>query len=186
MVITERFIYFCIFFVDMAADLVQRLRTCPAKERRAAAMELAKTGTDEAVVELIRMVDGATRDYTSRTIKTLWLKLSIDYSFEDQLIGIGALGESGNRQALDYLNRLIVFEESCPLQCSNHGDMGQPIPYHSYNNAHGKLGDVLSYTVGCFCGNGFSEHPDRTRTLEMISENITKLKDSVQNAPPNP
>ena len=49
----------------MTADLVQRLRTCSAEERKAVAMELARTGTDEAVAELINMVEGRRRCWLS-------------------------------------------------------------------------------------------------------------------------
>ena len=80
----------------MEADLVQRLRTCSAEERRNIATALAKTGTDEAVDELIRMVEGKRRH---------WLRF---YNPDDQLLGVEALGETHNRFAMQYLERVYT------------------------------------------------------------------------------
>jgi len=90
----------------MTADLVQRLRTCSAEERRAVAIELAKTGTDEAVTELARMVEADVMNYTPRTHRTIWQRRPIFYSYEDQLIGVTALGETRSQKALYYLESI--------------------------------------------------------------------------------
>ena len=78
--------------------LGKKLRTCSSKERKDVAMELAHTGTDYAVEELIRMVEGKRRH---------WLKW---YSYGDVVLGIEALGETKNRGALDYLSSVIKPE----------------------------------------------------------------------------
>ena len=75
----------------MAADLIQTLRTCSKDERRAIALELAHSGTDEAIAELIRMVNGERR----RLLR--W------YNIDDSIAGIEALGESRSKRGLDYL-----------------------------------------------------------------------------------
>ena len=79
-------------------NLIQRLRTCSAEERKTSAMELAKNGTDEAVRELVRMVGGKRRR---------WLSF---YNFNEQKIGIEALGETRSKKALDYLKNLVSYE----------------------------------------------------------------------------
>jgi hypothetical protein len=75
----------------MSNDLIERLRTCSNEERKAVAIELAKTRTHEAAVELMRMVDGRHRNGSG------W------YSLRDQLIGIEALGETGLEDVRDTL-----------------------------------------------------------------------------------
>jgi hypothetical protein len=75
-------------------SLIKKLRTCPAEERRALALELASEGGKEAVSELIRMTEGRIRRGLRR------------YNFGDQLIGVEALGETGDKTALDYLTRI--------------------------------------------------------------------------------
>jgi len=77
----------------MTDNLVRRLRTCSAEERPAVAMELARTGTDESVQELIRMVEGRHRKGLS------W------YNLDDQLTGVESLGETKSINALQYLQR---------------------------------------------------------------------------------
>ena len=76
----------------MTDDLVQRLRTCSTQERRAVAMELARTRNYQAVKEFIRMVEG------KRKCGLIW------YGYGDVLIGIEALGETNNKDALAYLH----------------------------------------------------------------------------------
>lgn len=90
----------------MIENLVQRLRSFAFEERRAAAIDLAKTGTDEAVAKLVRMVEADIRDYTPRTFRTIWQKRPIFYSYEDQLISVTALGETRNQKALCYLESI--------------------------------------------------------------------------------
>ena len=79
----------------MADDLVKRLRTCSKEDRKVAALELARSRSNRAIKELIRMVKGGYRHWWRR------------YEYEDQLIGIEALGATGSRIALEYLKELI-------------------------------------------------------------------------------
>jgi len=84
-------------------NLVDRLRTCPIEQRGAIAIQLAELGTDKAIDELVRMVEGR-RKYKIR----FW---GGSYSYNDQLIGIEALGETGSKKALEYLKALISEKE---------------------------------------------------------------------------
>lgn len=75
--------------------LVRKLRTCPAEEREAAALELAKEGSDDSVRELMRMAEGRHRKGLH------W------YSGSNQFLAIEALALSGNPKALEFLDNLI-------------------------------------------------------------------------------
>lgn len=89
---------------------MQRLRTCSPEERRNIATALAKTGTDEAVDELIRMVEGKRRH---------WLG---SYNLVDALLGVEALGETHNVLALLYLKRVYTPRGyTSPLEYSSWG-----------------------------------------------------------------
>lgn len=94
----------------MAADLVQRLRTCSAEERRAIAMELAITRKETALTELKWMVEGGSRG------SLRW------YNYDDQLIGIEALRETGTGEALEFLCKVYssVFSFSTGDSHSNY------------------------------------------------------------------
>ena len=81
----------------MESDLVRRLRTCPAQERKDVALELAHTGTNRAVAELIRMTKGRRRHWFT------W------YNFDDALIGVEALGESRSKRGLEYLRKISSY-----------------------------------------------------------------------------
>ena len=112
----------------MTDDLIERLKTCPAKERKAVAKELAQSGTDESVLELIRMVKGGRRRRLS------W------YNLEDQLIGIDVLGETKSKVALNYLRKLNVTVEESEVEKSGHnGWNNTTYLYETYPHARGKL-----------------------------------------------
>jgi hypothetical protein len=78
----------------MAADLVQRLRTCPPQERKYVALEIANRGTKREVKELYRMAEGLPR------------KGDNCYGLDDQLIAIMALAERGTQKEANYLSKL--------------------------------------------------------------------------------
>lgn len=127
----------------MTSSLVHKLRRCRAEERRAVAMELARIGSGAAVSELIRMVEGRRRRWLS------W------YGYEDQLIGVEALGATGSAQALSYLQRVystVATAERTDKVVTGGGaeprdDDVYYIQYtvHTYPLAHGSLADCLSY-----------------------------------------
>lgn len=127
----------------MASSLVNTLRRCPAEERRAVALELARTGSSEAVSELIRMVEGRRR---------WWLSC---YDAEDQLIGVEALGATGSAQALSYLERVystVVKADRSETVVTGGGseprdDDVYHIEYtvHTYPLARGTLAFLLAY-----------------------------------------
>lgn len=124
----------------MSANLVQRLRTCPKEERIYAAMELAQTGTDEAVAELVRMVEGKRR-YCLR-----W------YGQDDILPAIESLGETRNKKALGYLNNILECRPvSTPSQWSVANESGccfMPVSVwmdYTFPNAPKRLAELIEY-----------------------------------------
>lgn len=137
----------------MTADLVKRLRTCSAGERRNIAMELAQTGTDEAVAELIRMVEGRHRRGLS------W------YELDDQLIGVEALGETGTERAeraLSFLREVYTTSAYLTLEHERvyYGGASTPecdiwayVTYMhcTYPHARRQLSNILAYTEGMEC-----------------------------------
>lgn len=80
----------------MVKDMIRELRTFPSQERRNIAISLGKLASDKAVIELKRMVDGERK----RLLK--W------YDFEDQLIGVEALGETKRKDVLEYLRHMYT------------------------------------------------------------------------------
>jgi len=90
-------------------DLIKRLRTCPAEERKDIAFQLASTRSDWVVEELIRISDAGVKSYTPRSISTLWLRLPIRYDSMDQDIAIEALGQTGSKRALEHLENLYKY-----------------------------------------------------------------------------
>lgn len=82
--------------MSMISNLIKRLRKCSSQERRSVAIELAKTGNDNGIRELIRMIEGR------RKYLLCW------YNLDDQLIGVEALGETGKKEALEYLEKVYT------------------------------------------------------------------------------
>lgn len=125
----------------MTSDLIQKLRTCSKEERKAVAMELAHTKSDEAIVELKRMVEGERRYWFN------WYKL------EDQLIGVEALGETSNRNVLDYLVKIytpsIMHERrSSSAMCGSDPIYDEwSVEVYSYSLAKYELAKDLSYEI---------------------------------------
>lgn len=174
---------------DSAQDLVQRLRTCFAEERKAAAIELAKTETNEAVAELIRMAEGRRRYWLS------W------YTLDDQLIGVEALGESRSKNALEYLHILsqsksvearrkwIPYRTSMPTPQS--AEVYRDCFPNCFPNAKGELRNVLERSYHGSRPSTILIHYSDTYsksifTRKLIQSSIQKLESSLQNAPPNP
>jgi hypothetical protein len=160
----------------MALDLVQRLKTCSAQERKAAAMELSQAGTDESVHGLIEMADGDVRVYTPRSWKTLWLKSAVYYSLDDQLAGIEALGQTGNRKALDYLKNLAEetqYEDSCGTGMMQGSDFYPDywFTHYDYPNAKGWLASCMSIDGPTYGINGPDKGYDE-KLRELKEENI--------------
>ncbi len=131
----------------MTADLIQKLRICSAEERRAVAIELAKTRSEEAIAELKRMVEGRHR----KGLK--W------YNYDDQLVGIEALGNTNNDEALNFLAKVYsslwsygsVGELICTYKAQGSGDLPSwdSVRTDSYDFpwARGELRRRLAYSV---------------------------------------
>jgi hypothetical protein len=86
----------------MEENLISRLRNSHAIGLRGnIAIDLAKTGSDWACLELIRMAEGRVR---RRGL--FGCLFNLDYEEQDQLNAIFALGETGNKIALDYLKKV--------------------------------------------------------------------------------
>jgi hypothetical protein len=128
----------------MNRDLVQKLRTCSLPERKDAALSLAHRGTDKDIEELIRMVKGRRRHGLS------W------YNFQDQLIGVEALGETSRQTALNFLTtaytpvRKVVedrtYGQGGGSEPMNDDVYGTLIVECYFLKANGALKKQLSYT----------------------------------------
>lgn len=119
-------------------SLIKALRTSKGEERKSFALKLAKTGTREAVWELIRMSDGG--------IKQGWHR----YNLADQLLGIEALGETRSTTALSHLKKLIQSEISerryWIMQTYDYGSL--TVEEHVYfPNTRGELWKELLYVI---------------------------------------
>jgi hypothetical protein len=195
----------------MTSDLVQKLRTCSVEERKGIAMELAKLGTDEALQELINMVDTGVRvlhpketRYRDVVEKLHWWNKnkikqepyefdpSEHYDFEDQKIGIEALGETGRNDACKYLQSLLLREEKYTgLTCMAHREdtrQGNRVMDVSFPNAKGLLGAFMEHRRCYFCNEDDSPEvmgDSGYEAMKLILNTIEKLKSNVQNAQPN-
>lgn len=128
-------------------DLVKELRACLPEDREKLAVQLARSGSEDAVPELIRMVEGKRR------------RVLAHYEFEDQLIGIRALGETGKQEALDYIEWLTKETRGLPIDLSSrtaHREGGdylfathEKVEVH-YPNAKGELRTALDYYEEAF------------------------------------
>lgn len=119
---------------------IKQLRTSSPEERKDIALALGKISSDEAVFELKKMVEGKWRRFFKR------------YDFEDQLIGVEALGETGREDVLEYLKHIYTpFVFSRETGSYFPGDDGLPdtseetLEIHHYRNAPKMLADSLSY-----------------------------------------
>jgi hypothetical protein len=165
----------------MTSDLVQQCRTCSAIERQDIARELARTGDDEAIAELIKMVEGAVR--VSRPVETRYRGVSYrphwwskeivrqepyqfdpsdHYDYQDQLIGIGAMGTTGSSECLEYLLALITPDEAVKdIGVINEVNFGGSAVVAgtaivTFPNAKGELAQEMQYSkrVGGVDGGG--------------------------------
>ncbi len=123
----------------MVENLVKKLRTCSKEERRNIAIQISRTSTDEAIGELIRMVEGRHR----RGLK--W------YTLDDQLIGIEALGETGRQDVLDLLIEMYTpLTEHGENHELNHPLSGKTVSVvetsFNYPNVTDELNSSLSFT----------------------------------------
>jgi hypothetical protein len=128
----------------MMNSLVHKLRTAPANQRRVLAIELARTRSDEVTNELIKMVESGRRTWVSH------------HTADDQLIGVEALGETGDKEALDYLSKLystvdILHKvQSTMIYCGGHepsSDVWMDVhcQIYRYPLAKGRLADLLRW-----------------------------------------
>jgi uncharacterized caspase-like protein len=101
------------------------------KEKESIAIELAYTSSNNSISELINMVEGKRKKYMEF------------YDFDDQLIGIKALGETGNIDALEYL--ITLLECKCTFKKFNkETEFG--ITTYNFPNAKKILKNKMSYT----------------------------------------
>jgi hypothetical protein len=130
-------------------QVIMHLRSPLPPVRDMAAHELAKYG-EPAVPELIRMVEGRRRGWISR------------YTYEDQLAGISALGETGSQKALDYLRTMYqqtVIPITAKVSWTVHKGNGHPMcltgkgrigEHYRYPNVRGSFRKRLEYTLRPF------------------------------------
>lgn len=153
----------------MIEGLIQKLRTCSSKERKAVAMELARTGTNETADELIRMVEGRRRYWLS------W------YNLDDQLIGVEALGETGRVEALEYLKH--VYTPTIDEWETNYNPAHRQISYlatdrnesYTYTNARKELFKELNFYI---LENGDYDYSNNNLSLEQQRVEIFQTNNS--------
>lgn len=129
-------------FMANLKELIKKLRADGGLEGiRATAFELAKSNSDGAVEELIRMSNG----------KSSWFGRYNYDNYARQLIGVEALGESGNQRALEFLR--FIYKPRAFIEVNNRkfpGDDGladtsrTTIVGRKYPNARGELARRLS------------------------------------------
>jgi hypothetical protein len=176
------------------SNLIQRLRTCSVEERRAVAMELARSRTDEAVAELIKRINDG-KYCPAKYGKRHWFSLSesllqeevCEGDYESQLVAIEALGETRREEALKYLIWLYKERKTegryrgGTMQGSGDLPSGGYDRCFSYPNANGPLAKALKWEEDC--SDYFQEGPDNKRPHEVIKKSIQKLEATVKNAP---
>ena len=167
-------------------DLVEKLRTCSIDKRRSVAVELGKTRTDQAVMELQNMVGGGVRDYTDRTCRTLWFKRAIRYTVEEQYIAVSALGETGRKDVLEYLKKMytpsvqVEDRESHTVQGVDGIDDYWKAEVYRYPHAQIVFAQNLRYEVN-LTSSSWGAETERTQDLiEKDRERILKSRKSHQ------
>ena len=92
----DEMLYEIPFLSLIKADCAKKLRTCPKKDRRAVALQLARDNPYGIIEELIRMAERENRRWLRR------------YTLEDQLSAFEALGETGKQSAYDYIKEVYT------------------------------------------------------------------------------
>jgi hypothetical protein len=122
----------------MPNELIQKLRDCYEGEGKEIAMELARSGDEENFNELKLMASGGRRSYFRY------------YRLADQLIGIEALGETANEDALRYLQEINTPKVNISVATVDNGPSGTTTTYHEYHhypNAGRELRSNLFFLV---------------------------------------
>ena len=90
----------------MFKEFIGRLRDCSSEDRKEIAMEIARSGDNNASLKaLVQMANGV-QSYKSRW-KNFGFRRPVEYfELEDQLIAVDALAEQGSEWALNYLCKL--------------------------------------------------------------------------------
>ena len=115
--------------------------------REKLSVELAKSGSDWATLELIRMAEGKLRR------KSKYGKLFYRfYSEDDQINAISALGETKNKLALDYLKKIYYSKDSEEIvpeypktKSLENIESIEIVTTHEYINAPKNLKKLLDY-----------------------------------------
>lgn len=151
-------------------------------------MKLARTGSDEAVAELIKMAERKDNIFVEGE--------NYEYKLEDQLAAIEALGETNNKIALDYLFRLLehkapneIYGDHClggyyptgdfyPAEFPNAGiELDNELAEHlmEYMREQNKNDKkVLDYRSDILDGN--HDHVDYTASLIKDKKTSTELE----------
>ena len=132
-------------------------------------MDLAQTGTEEAIKELIRMSDGGSRTspaYGRRrwySISETCLTPAAYYNLDDQLTAVDALAETRLPQALEYLRSLIPTKQEV-----------QEYEPGNYGGSSGDYGGQIQYPTGSSHLETVSAASGQLRT-ELEKENSPAL-----------
>jgi hypothetical protein len=174
---------------SMTTDLEERLKNCPKEERRDFITQIVgERNSGKVVDELIRMVERGDR-LPARYGKRPWYWVCgplleperDEFDLNDQILAIWALGYSGEKKALDFLEELhtpkteYILYEQIPIIDEMSGYSGSDYEYIydwyvTYPNAKGALGRGLEH----FEKDGFSELGNRLYTA--IIESIWRLE----------
>lgn len=170
--------------------MCKRLRTCPQAEREGVALQSARSGGEDAVAELIRMVEAKRRSLFSR------------YDYADQLTGVKALGETRSREALQYLEGLYAPTKGAPVAAASQTSRREAgrafIVTHEkvkvdYPNARDELRRRLSHDIDIYYDieyGGELRMPSRRKSREsdnkdaqvhgVLQSAIRKLKEGLR------
>jgi len=182
----------------MVNDLIKKLRTCPTEKRKDIAMQLAKEGSEENISELINMVNGEIRllypetktehkeiEYPKwfglmRGIKEIPHEVYPEvetYNYEDQIIGIEALGETCSKEVLNFLKELKEYNISS--SCGQHQD-SQASYYGSWENVDISFSNIKGPLKKKMNLSEHFEHPsesDEGTGRDILKEKIPHIKE---------
>lgn len=155
--------------VEKESELIKMLNSRLSNERRQAAEELSRRKTTTSINALIAI--------TNRTWRGLFRRCSLDA----QLLGIEWLGESGTKEALEFLEHL--YEDKVTVE--RHEETwyygvdpvygAWSIEFHSYPNAKGPLAKALRYEIR-LSHSGWGEEFRAKSDVESEREEILKQK----------
>lgn len=135
----------------MLEKLILELRKTEDKlKKKEIAIQLALIKDPRAVDELIKMANGEVYSHTKRSLKTLFMRLPLNYEFEDQLIGLEALSKTSSPKALEFLKKITkaeIVRSYNVIGDANYQMEGCYYEVHSFPQSSGRLKYELEIKV---------------------------------------